>query len=99
MRRNIRFPSIEETEAKLKSGDWQIHKFPLGFIITEIKQYLYPKERVLLIWVLSGRKFDEWKEEAFSRLRAFGAEHGCSAIETQCRLGLVKKLKPLGSEK
>jgi hypothetical protein len=51
---------------------------------------------VLLVWVLSGERFDQWKEEAFARLKAFGSAYGCKAIETQVRLGLVNKLKLLG---
>jgi hypothetical protein len=92
--RNIRLLSLNEADEKIRRGDWQAHKFQHGFILTEIKQF--PNERVLLVWVLSGEKFDEWKDEAFIRLKAFGKEHGCKAIEAQVRLGLVKKLKPLG---
>lgn len=92
--RHIRLFSLQEAEAKIKSGEWQIHKFDRGFILTEIKQY--PNERVLLVWVLSGDGFDDWREEAFQRLKDFGRAHGCKAIEAQVRLGLVKKLKPLG---
>ena len=94
MRSSVRFPPHEEVDRKLRSGEWQIHKFPKGFILTEIKQY--PKERVLLVHVLVGSGFDEWIDEAWERLKAFGREHGCGAVEAMVRLGLIKKLKPLG---
>jgi len=92
--RSVRFPSQEEVEQKLRSGEWQIHKFDRGFILTEIKQY--PDERVLLVHVLAGDGFDEWINEAWERLKSFGREHSCTSVEAFCRLGLTKKLKPLG---
>ena len=92
--RSVRFPSFEEVDSKLRSGEWQIHKFPKGFILTEIKQY--PDERVLLVHVIRGEDLDNWKSEAMKSLSRFGEEHGCKAIEAQVRLGLIKKLKPLG---
>jgi hypothetical protein len=92
--KSVRFPSQEEIDQKLRSGEWQLHKFRRGIILTEIKQY--PKERVLLVHVLAGGGFDEWMDEAWERLKSLGREHGCIAIETLARLGLTKKLKPLG---
>ena len=93
----VRTLSQSETEEKLKRGEWQIHKFPLGFLITEIKQYR--DERILTVQLVSGERLDEWKQEAHKRLRAFAVEHQCKAIEALCRLGLEKKLAPLGYRK
>ena len=81
----------------MKSGKWQIHKFPEGFLITEILQY--PNERVLMVHVLSGRNFDNWKWWAHATLRQFAKEKGCDAIEAVVRLGLEKKLKTLNYTK
>ena len=92
--RSVRFPSQEEVDQKLRSGEWQIHKFPKGIILTEIKQY--PNERVLLVHVLAGQEYDSWSSESVEYLKQFGRQYGCSAIEALCRLGLTKKLKPLG---
>jgi len=94
LNRTVRFPSQDEIDQKLRNGEWQIHKFHRGIILTEIKQY--PKERILLVHVLAGGGFDDWINEAWERLKSFGREHGCTAIEAMCRLGLTKKLKPLG---
>lgn len=69
----------------------QIHKFPLGFVITEIKQ---TDERILHVVWLGGERFHEWKDEVVEYLKKFGREHGCSAIEAHCRPGLAEMLKP-----
>jgi hypothetical protein len=92
--RSVRFPTQREMDEKLQNGEWQLHKFHRGIILTEIKQF--PAERVLLVHVLAGEGFDCWIDEAWERLKSFGREHGCIAVEAQVRLGLVKKLKPLG---
>lgn len=83
-----------EMTAKLKAGVMQIHKFPLGFVVTEIKQY--PEERVLIVQLLSGEKFEEWSQEVVDHLRKFAREHECKAVEAICRKGLEPILKPLG---
>jgi hypothetical protein len=54
---------------------------------------------VLLVHVLAGGGFDDWIDEAWERIKGFGKEHGCTAIEALCRLGLTKKLKPFGFRK
>jgi hypothetical protein len=70
----------------------QIHKFPLGFIITQIVDR--NGERVLHVVWLAGENLKDWKAEALERLRAFGIEHGCKAIEADCRPGLALLLRP-----
>lgn len=87
----------EEFERKVLSGEMQVHKFPLGEIATEIREF--PGERVLMVQLLAGERFDEWKEEAERRLIAFGKEKHCTSIEAMARLGLGKKLRELGWKK
>ncbi len=70
----------------------QIHKFPDGFIITQIADR--GGERVLYVVWLAGEKFPKWKDEALRELTAFGLEHGCKAIEADCRPGLAMLLRP-----
>ncbi len=70
----------------------QIHKFHLGFVITQIEEI--DGERVLHVVWLAGEKFRDWKAEAFQRLEKFGREHGCKAIEADCRPGLASLLRP-----
>lgn len=90
----LRVPELPEVEAKLRSGDYQCLSFPLGFVITEIKEYDFG--RILRVHLLGGERFDEWKAELVGELVKFARGHGCSAIEATCRLGLEESLKPLG---
>lgn len=50
----------------------------------------------LLVFLLSGENFDDWKEEATEDLRAFAKALGIGIIEAYCRPGLKKVLKDLG---
>lgn len=93
-RRRLRLPPFEELDVKVRAGEWQMHPFPLGFVISEIRKY--DTEQVLTVHLLSGERFDEWKEELVAHLKNFAKEHGCHAIEATCRLGLEESLKPLG---
>lgn len=72
----------------------QIHKFPLGFVVTEIKEL--PEERVLHVVWLGGERFSEWMSEVVGKLHEVGIEYGCSAIEAHCRPGLAGMLKAQG---
>lgn len=79
---------------KVESGEWQLHTFPLGFVVTEIKQF--KEERVCIVHLLGGERFAEWREVVTEHLKQFGREQGCKALEAVCRLGLEKFLKPIG---
>lgn len=70
----------------------QIHKFPHGFIITQVVDR--SGERVLHVVWLAGERFLEWKAEALKAITDFGVEHGCKAIEADCRPGLARALRP-----
>jgi hypothetical protein len=84
--------SFEEITGYLNRGLMQIHKFPLGFVITEIKQL--QNERIVHVVWLGGERFSEWQATVVAHLKKFGKEHGCVAIEAHCRPGLAKLLKP-----
>lgn len=75
----------------------QLHKFPLGFVVTEIKSF--PEERILMVQLLSGERFHEWAAEVVAHLRVFAKAHDCVAVEAICRRGLEPILKPLGWKK
>lgn len=62
-------------------------------MITEVIQY--PNKKVLLITLLSGVNFDNWKH-LLNQLKQFANELSCSSIETYGRHGWIKKLEPLG---
>lgn len=77
-------------------GKAQLHSFPMGFAITEVREYTHPTEKVLNVLILGGERFDEWKEVAHNKLKEFARVNGCLAIEFACRLGLFEKIKDLG---
>lgn len=85
--------SWDEIKEKLEKGELQIHQYPLGFVITEIKQF--PEEKVCAVQFLGGKDFDSWKAQADQDLEKFARANGCVALEAGCRLGVWKKLKPL----
>ena len=86
--------SFNDLTERLRRGEMQIHKFPLGFIVTEIKQL--PDERILHVVWLGGEKFSEWIDEAFESLTEFCRLHSCRAIEAHCRPGLALMLRRKG---
>lgn len=90
---------MDDYRRMVEKGEAQLHSFGKGFAITQVKDYTHPQERVLIVLLLGGEKFDEWKSEADFRLVTFARVNGCSAIEFACRLGLFKKIAGLGYTK
>lgn len=86
--------TLEEMTECLNRGEMQIHNFPQGCIVTEVKQLA--EERILNVVWLSGEKLDDWKGLAQKTLSEFARKHGCVAIEAACRPGLAASLKQLG---
>lgn len=86
--------SQDEYRQKVESGEFQLHNFPKGFLITRVVSYREGK--VLEVVLAGGEQFDSWKSEAQDKLIAFAKEHGCTALEAACRFGMGKKLKSLG---
>jgi hypothetical protein len=72
----------------------QAHVFPKGAVLTQIDDY--PEERILQVVLMIGKDLDKWEVSVLERLRAFGREHGCKAIEADCRPGLARFLKQYG---
>lgn len=84
----------EQYKKKIESGEWQLHQFPKGFVITQLVDYV--EEKICLIHLTGGEQFDTWKSEANETIKQFGREQGCKALEAVCRIGMAEKLKPLG---
>jgi hypothetical protein len=94
-RKNYRLGyTFEQYRQKIESGEWQLHSFENGFLVTQVVPLL--EETVCVVHLAGGDKFDAWKQEAQERLIQFARECGCKAIEATCRLGMAHKLKPLG---
>jgi hypothetical protein len=86
--------SEDEYRQKVESGEFQLHNFPKGFLITRV--VVYQEGKVLEVLLAGGEQFDAWKSEAQEKLIKFGREQGCTALEAACRFGMAKKLEPLG---
>ena len=84
----------QELKEKVEKGEWQLHKYPLGFVLTEIRQY--PEEKICIVHFLGGEQFDSWKTQVDDDLEKFAKAQGCKALEAGCRLGLERKMKSLG---
>jgi hypothetical protein len=56
----------------------------------------YDKAKILQVKMLSGDKFDEWKDPLNARLEVFAQENGCNGMELIGRRGWVRRLADLG---
>jgi hypothetical protein len=91
-----RIQGIGDYQKLIEEGQAQAHVFSGGFVITEIRDYTLPRERVLNVLLLGGKNLEEWGLRAEARLVEFARVNGCDAIEFACRLGLAAKIKRLG---
>jgi hypothetical protein len=87
--------TTEDVIAGLQSGYFQLFEEDQGIVVTKFSGF---RDKRLLVFLLVGENFDEWKERIVARLKRFAKENGCSCIEAYCRPGLQKVLKPLGWE-
>jgi hypothetical protein len=68
-------------------------KGPIGAFVTQILNY--PQLNVLLVLLLGGKKFLEWREEVDELLHRFGKEHDCKYVEFFGRKGWGNYLKDI----
>lgn len=87
----------DEMQAKIESGELNLHRFPKGFALSEVRQF--STERVLFVTWLYGKDFGEWKEALLGELYKLAKDNHCVSIEAACRFGLEKALAPLGFER
>jgi hypothetical protein len=90
----LRILSFDAITKKIERGEYQKHQFPMGFVITQIRDY--DNERILEVVLLVGERFDLWKEELVVHLNKYAKDHRCDAVEAISRRGLGVALKDLG---
>ena len=73
----------------IKWGD----KGPIGAFVTQILNY--PQLNVLLVLLLGGKTFLEWKTEIDEILVGYGKEHNCKYVEFFGRKGWKNYLKDI----
>ena len=64
-----------------------------GAFVTKIAKY--PQKNLLIVILLGGDEFQEWRDEADALLNAFGKENNCEYIELFGRKGWGKILKDI----
>jgi hypothetical protein len=64
-----------------------------GAFVTQILNY--PQLNVLLVLLLGGKEFLEWREEVDELLHRFGKEHDCKYVEFFGRKGWGNYLKDI----
>jgi len=68
-------------------------KGPIGAFVTQILNY--PQLKVLLVLLLGGKTFIEWRDEVDEILIGFGKENDCKYIEFFGRKGWGNYLKDI----
>ena len=64
-----------------------------GAFVTKIAKY--PQKNLLIVILLGGDEFQEWRDEADAVLNAFGKQHNCEYVELFGRKGWGKMLKDI----
>ena len=84
--------TVEDVMEGLRVGQFQCFDEG-GIAITKFSGF---RDKRLLVFLLVGENFNEWKEKMNARLKRFAKDNGCSCIEAYCRRGLEMPLKALG---
>jgi len=71
----------------------KIGKQAKGAFVTKIAKY--PQKNLLVVILLGGDEFQEWRDEADALLNAFGKENNCEYVELFGRKGWGKMLKDI----
>ena len=71
----------------------KIGKQAKGAFVTKIAKY--PQKNLLIVILLGGDEFQEWRDEADALLNAFGKENNCEYVELFGRKGWGKMLKDI----
>ena len=71
----------------------KVGKQAKGAFVTKIAKY--PQKNLLVVILLGGDEFQEWRDEADALLNAFGKQHNCEYVELFGRKGWGKMLKDI----
>ncbi len=71
----------------------KIGKQAKGAFVTKIAKY--PQKNLLIVILIGGDEFHEWRDEADALLNAFGKENNCEYVELFGRKGWGKMLKDI----
>ena len=89
--------SIDDIKNSCISKDMQLWvklgKQTKGAFVTKIARY--PQKNLLVVILLGGDEFEEWRDEADALLNAFGKQHNCEYVELFGRKGWGKVLEDI----
>ena len=89
--------SIDDIKNSCISKDMQLWvklgKQTKGAFVTKIARY--PQKNLLVVILMGGDEFEEWRDEADALLNAFGKQHNCEYVELFGRKGWGKMLKDI----
>ena len=71
----------------------KIGKQAKGAFVTKIAKY--PQKNLLIVILLGGDEFQEWRDEADALLNAFGKQNNCEYVELFGRKGWGKVLEDI----
>jgi len=71
----------------------KVGKQAKGAFVTKIAKY--PQKNLLIVILLGGDEFQEWRDEADALLNAFGKQNNCEYVELFGRKGWGKMLKDI----
>ena len=71
----------------------KIGKQAKGAFVTKIAKY--PQKNLLIVILLGGDEFQEWRDAADALLNAFGKQNNCEYVELFGRKGWGKMLKDI----
>ena len=71
----------------------KVGKQTKGAFVTKIAKY--PQKNLLIVILLGGDEFQEWRDEADALLNAFGKENNCEYVELFGRKGWGRMLKDI----
>ena len=74
----------------------KVGKQAKGAFVTKIAKY--PQKNLLIVILLGGDEFQEWRDEADALLNAFGKQNNCEYVELFGRKGWGKILKDINYE-
>lgn len=83
--------SAAEVLDGLACGRFQLLRYPKGIVVTQLTG-----EGRLLVFLLAGSDFEEWKADTTRDLKTLAQVYGLSVVEAYARPGLRKVLKPEG---
>ena len=67
-----------------------------GALVGALVAYIHGRRNTLVVWLMAGRDFEDWRGEVQSLLARYAAEQQLQGVEAWVRPGLARKLSRHG---